>query len=413
MVYSIAAGNERTYGSLPPPINIRTPGDVPAVITAGATTVDDVYAYFSSYGPVTWYNVPPWNDYPYPPGLTKPDVCAPGYQITSVRGITGGYSVMSGTSMATPHVSGFAALILEVDPDLTNAEVRKWMEDYALDLGTAGKDNDYGSGRIRCYETISAMKITPITLTSFTARAAREGVSVRWTTGSEKMLAGFNLYRRPVTGETADNATASYVKLNRSLIKGRNPYVYADADVNAEDLSPLRLHRLDRNAHHADPAAPRLRVVSLQVVVALGRIVLGAFVFVDAVGSLAAGLGVDGALLALVIAPIATELPEKFNSVIWIRGRKDTLAMGNITGAMVFQSAIPTVVALLFAGAAWTVTEGSLLAFASAGIAFASVFAIFGLGGSDELRGRRLLLGGGLYVVYLALVAMQLAGAPG
>jgi len=39
------------------------------------------------------------------------------------------------------------------------------------------------------------------------------------------------------------------------------------------------------------------------------------------------------ALLALVIAPIATELPEKFNSVIWIRQRKDTLAMGNITGA--------------------------------------------------------------------------------
>jgi cation:H+ antiporter len=187
----------------------------------------------------------------------------------------------------------------------------------------------------------------------------------------------------------------------------------ADPDVDAEDLSPLRLHRLDRRAHLADPAVPRLRVVSLQVVVALACIVLGAFVFVDAVGSIAAGLGVDGALLALVIAPIATELPEKFNSVIWIRGRKDTLAMGNITGAMVFQSAIPTVVALLFAGAAWTVTEGSLLAFASAGIAFASIFAIFGLGGTNELRGRRLLVGGGLYVVYLALVAMQLAGALG
>lgn len=233
MVYSIAAGNERTYGNLPPPTNIRTPGDVPAVITVGATTQDDVYAYFSSYGPVTWYNVAPWNDYPYPPGLIKPDVCAPGYQITSVRGIVGGYSVMSGTSMATPHVAGFAALILEVNSELTNAEVRKWMEDYALDLGTAGKDNDYGSGRIRCYETISAMQTTPITLTSFTARAVRGGVSVRWTTGSEKMLGGFNLYRRAVTGETTDNGKASYDKLNAELIKGRSPYVYADADVDA------------------------------------------------------------------------------------------------------------------------------------------------------------------------------------
>ena len=60
-------------------------------------------------------------------------------------------------------------------------------------------------------------------------------------------------------------------------------------------------------------------------------------------------LDVDSVLLALVIAPIATELPEKFNSIIWVRQGKDTLAMGNITGAMVFQSAIPTVVALVFA----------------------------------------------------------------
>jgi cation:H+ antiporter len=142
-------------------------------------------------------------------------------------------------------------------------------------------------------------------------------------------------------------------------------------------------------------------------------IIIGAFFFVDGVGAVATSFGLDEALLALVIAPIATELPEKFNSVIWVRQRKDTLAMGNITGAMVFQSAIPTVVALLFAGAAWTVTEGSLLAFASAGIAFASVFVIFALGRSNELRGRRLLFGGVLYLVYLILVALQLSGALG
>jgi len=139
MVYSIAAGNERTDPGLPAPTNIRTPGDVPAVITVGATTQSDVYAYFSSFGPVTWSSIAPWNDYPYPPGLTKPDVCAPGYQITSTRGISGGYSVMSGTSMAAPHVAGFAALIMQVGPNLTNAQVRQWMEDYALDLGDPGK----------------------------------------------------------------------------------------------------------------------------------------------------------------------------------------------------------------------------------------------------------------------------------
>ncbi len=185
----------------------------------------------------------------------------------------------------------------------------------------------------------------------------------------------------------------------------------ADPTVDAADLSPLRLHRVDRRAHRVDPAVPRLRVVNLQVLLALVLIIAGAYVFVDAVGSIASGLGMDEALLALVIAPIATELPEKFNSVIWVRQRKDTLAMGNITGAMVFQSAIPTVIALLFAGAAWSVSSDTLLAFASAGIAFLSVFLIFGLGRSTELHGRRLLIGGGLYLVYLGLVVAQLSGA--
>ncbi len=237
MVFSIAAGNERRSSSLPAPYNIRTPGTVPAVITVGATTSDDVYAYFSSYGPVTWQDIPPWYDYPYPPGLTKPDICAPGYQITSVRAFLGGYMVMSGTSMAAPHVAGFAALILEVDPELTNAEVRTWMEDYALDLGTPGKDNDYGSGRIRCYETIAAMQATPVTLKSFTADATRGGIRVRWATAYEKMLSGFNLYRRGVFENKGAAASAegpsSYQKLNGTLIMGRSPYVYDDADVEA------------------------------------------------------------------------------------------------------------------------------------------------------------------------------------
>ena len=85
--------------------------------------------------------------------------------------------------------------------------------------------------------------------------------------------------------------------------------------------------------------------------------------------------------------------------------------MGNITGAMVFQSAIPTVVALILAGSAWTITEDSLLAFASAGIAFVSVAAIFGpMWRRARLDGRSLLVGGALYLVYLGLVIGTIAG---
>src|SRR5205085_5122424 len=104
----------------------------------------------------------------------------------------------------------------------------------------------------------------------------------------------------------------------------------ADAEGDADSLPPLRFRRLDRHAHRRNPAVPSFRIVNVQVVAALVCIVAGSFFFVDAVTDLAHVLGVDEALLALVIAPIATELPEKFNSIIWIRQNKDTLSIANI-----------------------------------------------------------------------------------
>jgi len=180
---------------------------------------------------------------------------------------------------------------------------------------------------------------------------------------------------------------------------------------DGSDLAPLRFHPIDLAGKRDDPAVPRLRIVSIQVVFALACIVGGAYLFVGAVEHLAKSLGVSQLLLALVIAPIATELPEKFNSLIWVRQGKDTLAMGNITGAMVFQSAIPTVVALLFAGEAWHVSEDSMIAFLSAAIAFLAVAAIFGpMWRRARLDGRSLLVGGLLYLIYLGIVGLSLAG---
>jgi cation:H+ antiporter len=184
-----------------------------------------------------------------------------------------------------------------------------------------------------------------------------------------------------------------------------------DPDVDAKDLAPLRFHRLDVPGRATNPKEPRLRVVNLQVGSALALIVAGAFFFVNAVEHLSTSLGIDPTILALVIAPIATELPEKFNSVIWVRQTKDTLAMGYITGAMVFQSTIPTIVALLFAADAWHISDDSRLAFASAAIAFLSSAAIFiPMARSGKLLGRRLLIGGAFYVVYLGLVGASLTG---
>jgi cation:H+ antiporter len=189
-------------------------------------------------------------------------------------------------------------------------------------------------------------------------------------------------------------------------------HLRAEAGSGMPDLAPLRLHRLDRGAP-AHPAHPRLRIVTVQVVGALVFIVVGAYVFVGAIEHLATSLGIAEVILALVLAPIATELPEKFNSVIWVRARKDTLAMGNITGAMVFQSAIPTVIALVLATDHWVITPDSFIAFASAGIAFLSAGAIFiPMARSGRLRGRGLLIGGVFYLGYLALVISGVGRGP-
>jgi len=85
---------------------------------------------------------------------------------------------------------------------------------------------------------------------------------------------------------------------------------------------------------------PRFRWIGAQVVLALILIVSGAYVFVGGVEGVAGILGLSPLLVALVVAPVATELPEKLNSVIWMRENKDILASGNMSGAMVFQSSL-------------------------------------------------------------------------
>ena len=75
-------------------------------------------------------------------------------------------------------------------------------------------------------------------------------------------------------------------------------------------------------------------------------IVGGAELFVEEVVTVAEALGISALVLSLVLAPLATELPEKLNSVLWMRRDKDTLAVGNITGAMAFQSTVPIALGL-------------------------------------------------------------------
>ena len=125
----------------------------------------------------------------------------------------------------------------------------------------------------------------------------------------------------------------------------------AEGDLGG-DTKPLYFHR--------HPEMPHRHRIFLQLGIALVGIVIGAEIFVREVEVLSETLGIAPLIMSLLITPIATELPEKFNSVLWIRQRKDTLALGNITGAMVFQSTFPVSVGLVFT--TWQLDRPSMVA---------------------------------------------------
>lgn len=148
--------------------------------------------------------------------------------------------------------------------------------------------------------------------------------------------------------------------------------------------------------------SPSLSIILVQVLVALGLIILGARMFVNAVQDLAVLYSIPAFVLAIIITPVATELPEKFNSIIWVSREKDTLALGNITGAMVFQSALIPAMGIFLTD--WQLSRGALVA---AGIALLSAGIIF-----EEIRrkqhvlARTLLMGGLMYMVFIAAVVL-------
>jgi cation:H+ antiporter len=101
----------------------------------------------------------------------------------------------------------------------------------------------------------------------------------------------------------------------------------------------------------ADPTKhdpPATVTIIAQFLVGLGLIVGGAHFVVEQLLAIAERFDLSPLVLALLIAPLATELPEKANSFLWIRDGKDALALGNITGAMVFQATVPVAVGLAF-----------------------------------------------------------------
>jgi cation:H+ antiporter len=107
-------------------------------------------------------------------------------------------------------------------------------------------------------------------------------------------------------------------------------------------------------------------------------------------------------VLSLILAPLATELPEKVNSFFWVREGKDSLALGNITGAMVFQSTIPVGIGLMFTD--WELSGNAAI---SVGLGLAGgLIAYWALRLRDRFELPAVLAWLGLYLAFIILVAL-------
>lgn len=134
-------------------------------------------------------------------------------------------------------------------------------------------------------------------------------------------------------------------------------FVYVIRTFSSKDDSLRDLKNLYfSNQFHLKPT---INLIILQLIFSLLGISYGAHVFIKYTEQVSAMAGVPPAILSLIITPIATELPEKLNSILWIGQKKDTLALLNITGAMVFQSSVPVAIGMMFTD--WNLTGLTML----------------------------------------------------
>ncbi len=146
MVTVVAAGNQNSNS-----LNV-SPASIPESIVVAATDTTDAKASFSNWG-------------------ANIDLAAPGVDILSTRAsldtlcmstiFNQYYCKLSGTSMAAPHVTGVAALLLSKNPTLSNLEVRQLLRSGAADIGTPGQDSHFGYGRIDSEKSLLSLS-TPV-----------------------------------------------------------------------------------------------------------------------------------------------------------------------------------------------------------------------------------------------------------
>ncbi|HUY53690.1 MAG TPA: hypothetical protein VMV23_00840 [Candidatus Nanopelagicaceae bacterium] len=175
------------------------------------------------------------------------------------------------------------------------------------------------------------------------------------------------------------------------------------ADVAPEgDYEPLWFSRLAGG--WSPDGRGRLALPLVQAVVGLAGLALASEIFLYGLHQVASVAHLSPLVLALLLVPIATELPEVTAGTLWIRRDRDSLALGNVTGSMVFQATFPAIVGLCFTP--WRLSEAGFLA---AGItAVAVIVALFAATKRGVSAWALAPVGIGLYVVYaLAVLVLK------
>ena len=188
VVIVAAAGNDNVD------VVTNFPAGHPRVLSVAAVDISDVRASFSNWG-------------------SKLDLAAPGVDVLSLDRAADGYFLASGTSMASPHVAGVAALVIGVRPTLTVEQVRQTLRASAIDLGAAGKDPLYGYGRVSASNAVLlAPPLEAKIYTPFDGAKVQNSVALVGTArgpGFVRYIVDFGAGESPATWTTIRDTTTA------------------------------------------------------------------------------------------------------------------------------------------------------------------------------------------------------------
>lgn len=266
--------------------------------------------------------------------------------------------------------------------------------------GEAGEDIGIGAilGAPFMLSTLAFFLVGITVLISSMKKKRRFSINVEYNSTKRDLIFFLPMYSIALLSSLIDEELIRIIAFI-ILIFGYLVYVFKTLRCESSDIEhteDMYIWRLVKKLGFSNSKEPFVVIILIQIIGSLLIMIFGARIFVAGLEKASIKLGMNPLLFALLLAPVATELPEKFNSITWTWKGKDTLAIGNITGAMVFQSTFPVSVGILFTD--WRISG---LAFLSAIIAiFSAILILTELSYKKRISPYTMLFGGLLYVFY-------------